>query len=132
MSVGPLLRFGRRVLALLKAATPNARAQQRYGWLMEYEEDLARWLGQYDLVEKTIKRVRLHGVNETTLENLQREWGPERGEAGTKMVRGHLRVYVSKIVRQLREGETLASSSEILESAFGKLKAKAGRGNWAG
>jgi hypothetical protein len=99
---------------------------------MEYEEDLARWLGQYDLVEKTIKRVRLHGVNETTLENLQREWGPESGEAGTKMVRGHLRVYVSKIVRQLREGETLASSSEILESAFGKLKAKAGRGNWAG
>lgn len=128
MSVGPLLRFARRVLALLKRANPNARAQMRYGWLLEYEEDLARWLAQYDLVEKTIKQVRLHGVNGTTLENLEKEWGPESADAdtGTRMVRGYLRVYVRKAERQLKEGETLAGSSEILESAFGKLKAKAG------
>jgi hypothetical protein len=126
MSVGPLLRFARRVLALLKKDSPNARAQLRYGWLLEYEEDLARWLEQYDLVEKTIKRVRLHGVNSQTLENLEKEWGPESERPGTKMVRGYLRVYVRKGVRQLHEGETLAGSSEILESAFGKLKAKAG------
>ena len=128
MSVGPLLRFARRVLALLKRVNPNARARLRYGWLLEYEEDLARWLAQYDLVEKTIKRVRLHGLNSTTLENLEKEWGPESADAdtGTRMVRGYLRVYVRKGERQLQEGETLAGSSEILESAFGKLKAKAG------
>jgi hypothetical protein len=33
---------------------------------------------------------------------------------------------VSKNVRQAKPGETLAGSSEVLESAFGKLKAKAG------
>jgi hypothetical protein len=126
MSVGPLLRFARRVLALLKRANPNARVQMRYGWLLEYEEDLARWLAQYDLVEKTIKRVRLHGLNSTTLDNLEKEWGPESADTGTRMVRGHLRVYVRRAVRQLKGGETLAGSSEILESAFGKLKAKAG------
>lgn len=128
MSVGPLLRFARRVLALLKRVNPNARARLRYGWLLEYEEDLARWLAQYDLVEKTIKCVRLHGLNSTTLENLEKEWGPESADAdtGTRMVRGYLRVYVRKGERQLKEGETLAGSSEILESAFGKLKAKAG------
>jgi hypothetical protein len=128
MSVGPLLRFARRVLALLKRANPNARVEQRYGWLLEYEEDLVRWLAQYDLVEKTIKHVRLHGVNSTTLENLEKEWGPESTDAdtGTRMVRGYLRVYARKVERQLKEGETLAGSSEILESAFGKLKAKAG------
>jgi hypothetical protein len=126
MNVGPLLRFARRVLAMLKKETPNAKAQQRYGWLLEYEEDLARWLEQYDLVEKTIKRVRLHGVNSQTLENLEKEWGTESERPGTKMVRGHLRVYVRRVVRQIKEGETLAGSSEILESAFGKLKAKVG------
>ena len=47
MNVGPLLRFARRVLALLKRQKPNERAQQRYGWLLEYEGDLARWLEQY-------------------------------------------------------------------------------------
>jgi hypothetical protein len=126
MNVGPLLRFARRVLALLKREPPNAKAQLRYGWLLEYEEDLARWLEQYELVEKTIKRVRLHGLNSQTLENLEKEWGPECERPGTKMVRGYMRVYVRKAVRQLQEGEILAGSSEVLESAFGKLKAKAG------
>jgi hypothetical protein len=126
MNVGPLLRFARRVLILLKRESPNKKASQRYGWLLEYEEDLARWLEQYDLVEKTIKRVRLHGVNSQTPENLEKEWGPESERSGTKMVRGHMRVYVRKAVRQIKEGETLAGSSEVLESAFGKLKAKVG------
>jgi hypothetical protein len=126
MNVGPLLRFARRLLVLLKREKPNERVQLRYGWLKEYEEDLARWLGQYDLVEKTIKRVRLHGVNSQTEEKLEQEWGPESEEGGMKMVRGFLRVYVRKVERQTKEGETLAGSSEILESAFGKLRAKAG------
>ena len=43
------------------------------------------------------------------------------------MVRGYMRAYVSKNLRQAEEGETLAGSSEVLESAFGKLKAKAGK-----
>jgi hypothetical protein len=126
MNVGPLLRFARRVLRLLKREIPNEKAQQRYGWLLEYQEDLARWLEQYDLVEKTIKRVRLHGLHSGTLAELEQAWGAESERPGTKMVRGHMRAYVSKNVRQAEEGETLAGSSEVLESAFGKLKAKAG------
>jgi hypothetical protein len=42
------------------------------------------------------------------------------------MVRGPMRAYVTKNVRQAEQGETLVASSEVLESAFGKLKAKAG------
>ena len=67
MNVGPLLRFARRVLALLKRQIPNEKAKQRYGWLLEYEGDLAGWLEQYDVVHKTIKRVRLFGLNAGTL-----------------------------------------------------------------
>jgi hypothetical protein len=127
MNVGPLLRFARRVLALLKRENPNEKAKQRYGWLLEYEEDLAGWLEQYDVVEKTIKRVRLHGLNAGTLAELEKEWGVPSERTGTQMVRGHVRAYVSKNVRQAQQGETLAGSSEVLESAFGKLKAKAGQ-----
>ena len=60
------------------------------------------------------------------LQELEKEWGAESERPGTKMVRGHMRVYVRKNVRQAKEGETLAASSEVLESAFGKLKAKVG------
>jgi hypothetical protein len=126
MNVGPLLRFARRMLALLKRATPNARAQQRYGWLLEYQEDLAGWLEQYDVVEKTIQRVRLHGLQAGTAAELEKAWGVLSERTGTKMVRGHMRAYVSKNLRQAQPGETLAGSSEVLEAAFGKLKAKAG------
>jgi hypothetical protein len=126
MNVGPLLRFARRLLSLLKREIPNEKAQQRYGWLLEYEEDVARWLEQYDVVEKTIQRVRRHGLNGGTLGELEKAWGAESERPGTKMVRGHMRAYVSKNVRQAQEGETLAGSSEVLESAFGKWKAKTG------
>jgi hypothetical protein len=126
MNVGPLLRFARRVLSLLKREIPNERAKQRYGWLLEYEGDVAGWLEQYDVVEKTIKRVRLHGLNAGTLAELEEAWGAESARTGTKMVRGNMRVYVTKNVRQAEDGETLVGSSEVLESAFGKLKAKAG------
>ncbi len=126
MNVAPLLRFARRVLTLLHREKPNEKAQHRYGWLRAYEEDVARWLDQYDLVEKTIRRVRRHGLHAGTLAELEKEWGAESAQPGTKMVRGHMRAYVSKNVRPAEEGETLAGSSEVLESAFGKLKAKVG------
>jgi hypothetical protein len=126
MNVGPLLRFARRVLQLLRRQQPYARAQARYGWLLGYQEDLGGWLEQYEIVEKTIRRVRLHGLHVATLEELEKDWGPPSERPGSKMVRGHMRAYVSKHVRQAQPGETLVGSSEALEAAFGKLKAKAG------
>ena len=95
---------------------------------MEYEEDLERWLEQYDVVEKAIKRVRLHGLSAGTLEELEKEWGPPSKRLGTQVVKGHMRAYVSKNVRQAKQGETLPASSEILEAALGKMKAKAAQG----
>jgi hypothetical protein len=75
MNVGPLLRFACRLLKLLKREIPHERAKHRYGWLREYEEDLAGWVEQYDLVDKTIKRVRLHGLHAGTLAELEKGWG---------------------------------------------------------
>lgn len=127
MNVGPLLRFARRLLLLLQREQPHERAQQRYGWLLEYTEDLAGWLEQYDLVATTIHHVRLHGLQAGTLAELEKNWGVLSARTGTQMVRGHLRAYVTKHVRQACAGETLVGSSEVLESAFGKWKAKTGK-----
>jgi hypothetical protein len=126
MNVGPLLRFAARVLKLLQRAVPCAKAQQRYGWLLDYAADLAGWLEQYDVVAKTIHHVRLHGLQAGTLADLESAWGPASTRVGTQMVRGHMRAYVTKNVRQAAAGETLVGSSEVLEAAFGKLKAKTG------
>lgn len=126
MNVGPVLRFARRVLGLLGQPSADERVRRRYGWLKDHEGDLAGWLEQHGLVEKANGRVRLHGLGAGTLAELEKEWGAESERPGTRMVRGHLRAWVSRNAGQAREGETLAGSSEVLESAFGKLKAKAG------
>jgi len=78
------------------------------------------------VVEKTIQRVRLHGLNAATQEELEKEWGALSERTGTQMVRGHMRAYVAKNVRQAKDGETLPGSDEILEAALGQMKAKAG------
>ena len=126
MNVGPLLRFAGRVLSLLNRAAPDARAVRRYGWLAAFADDVAGWREQHDLVGKTVSRVRLHGLNAATLGELEREWGPENTRLGTVMTRGYLRVYVRNAVKGARPGETLAGSTEVLESAFGKWKSKMG------
>ena len=126
MNVGPLLRFAGRVLELLNREKPDEKVVRRYGWLTEYADDLAGWREQHELVEKAIRRVRLHGLNTETLGELEKEWGPENSRPGTVMTRGYLRVYVNNNVKNARPGETLAGSSEALESAFGKLKSKMG------
>jgi hypothetical protein len=98
--------------------------------LLGYEPDLAGWVEQHEAVEKTTRRVRLHGLQAGTLGELEQTGerpADDRGP-GTGMVRGHLRAYVSRAVRLAAAGETLAGSSEVLEAAFGKLKAKAGAG----
>lgn len=126
MNVGPLLRFAGRVSVLLNREEPDGKVVRRYGWLAEYADDLAGWREPHDLVVKTISRVRLHGLNTETLGELEKEWGPENTRLGTVMTRGYLRVYVRNTVKSARPGETLAGSSEVLESAFGKLKSKMG------
>jgi hypothetical protein len=122
MNVGPLLRFASRVLRLLERPTPDGRVLEKYGWLLDYRAALTGWLEEHRLVQTTIERVRRHGVDGHTLAALEKSWGPLSDRPGTTMVAGHLRAYARRYGSQAQEGETLAGSTEVLESSFGKLK----------
>ena len=126
MNVGPVLRFAVRVLTMLLMEKPNEKVKERYGWMLEYEQQLRGWNEEYELVQKAIRQVRVQGLSEGTLAELEKQWGEESSREGTRMVRGHLRAYVRRQVRGLGTGKKLVGSSEVLESAFGKLKAKLG------
>jgi hypothetical protein len=73
--------------------------------LLGYEPDLVRWVEQYEGVEKTTRRVRLHGLQAGTLGELEQDRGAASGRPGTGMVRWHLRAYVSRAVRLAAAGE---------------------------
>jgi hypothetical protein len=122
MNVRPLLRFLSRVLRLLEGESPNQRAVEQYGWLLNYGEVLAGWLEEHRLVQTTIERVRRHGVDANTLTEVENAWGELSTRPGTAMVAGHMRVYARRYGKRAADGQTLVGSSEVLESSFGKLK----------
>jgi hypothetical protein len=121
MNVGVQLHFARRVLKLLTRALPHEKAMAYYGWLLDYQADLAVWQREHGLVETTIKLLRVNGLHAQSLTELQKSWGPIRGPDSTRRIAQGLRDYVTRH-RPKDETGRFVASSEVLESAFGKLK----------
>jgi hypothetical protein len=121
MNVGVQVRFARRVLNLLTRAVPHDQAQAYYGWLLDYQADLAIWQREQDLVQTTIALLRVQGLHAGSLADLEKRWGPIRGPASTRQIAQGLRDYVTQHRPPDGAGRFVASS-EVLESAFGKLK----------
>ena len=124
MSVGSMVKFGQVVLRKLKETEPNAKVVQWYSWLSEFAEALAGWATQHEVTQVALEQVRVEGLFERGEAELEAEW--TRLDLATNPVslplRNRLRAYVGRHGRQLRGGERLIGSTEILESAFGVLK----------
>jgi hypothetical protein len=124
MSVAKFVRFGRIVAGKLRAATPEADVVKHYGWVAEYEAALQAWHEQHELVQTTLRSVRVEGVFARSVTLLDEEWqrlAPSDHPITTKL-RHRLRAYVSRCSRAAQPGERLIASTEILESAFGVQK----------
>ena len=71
MNVHVQLRFARRVMKLLQREVPHPKAAEYYGWLKDYQEDLAVWEREHGLVQTTIELVRVQGLHAGTLPLLE-------------------------------------------------------------
>ena len=121
MNVHVQLRFARRVLKLLQREVPHAKAVEYYGWLKDYQDDLAVWEREHGLVQTAIELVRVQGLHARTLPLLEEAWGAIGPRASTVRIAERLRAYVNNH-RPEKEEERFVASTEILESSFGKLK----------
>jgi len=121
MNVGVQLRFARRVLKLLQRPEPHAKAKEYYGWLLDYQDHLAVWERERQLVHTTIELLRVHGLHAESLSQLDKAWGEISGCDSTLRIAEQLRAYVTRH-RPANDGERFVASTEILESSFGKLK----------
>ncbi|OWK44254.1 hypothetical protein FRUB_02186 [Fimbriiglobus ruber] len=122
--MGSMVQFGRVVLRKLKEAEPNAKVVRWYSWLSEYAEALAGWATQHEVTQVALAQVRVEGLFERGEAELDAEW-TRRGLAAhpvSLLLRNRLRAYVGCHGRELRAGERLIGSTEILESVFGVLK----------
>jgi len=121
MNVGVQLRFARRVLKLLQRPEPHAKAKEYYGWLLDYQDRLAVWEREHQLVQTTIEFLRIHGLHAESLSQLDKTWGEIGGCDSTLRIAEQLRAYVTRH-RPTNDAERFVASTEILESSFGKLK----------
>jgi hypothetical protein len=120
MNVGVQLRFARRVLKLLTRPVPHEKATAYYGWLLDYQADLAVWQREHALVQTTIELLRVEGLHAESLPQLQKSWGEIGGPESTQAIAAGLRTYVNE--NKPTGTERLVASSEVVESGFGKLK----------
>ena len=121
MNIGVQLRFARRVLRLLDLPKPHEKAENIYGWLRNYRDDLTLWEREHALVQTTIATVRVQGLHAQTLEQLEAAWGEIGSSESTVHIAEQLRDY-AKLDPPLEPGQRFVASTEILESCFGKLK----------
>ncbi|MGH9747268.1 MAG: hypothetical protein ACRD59_14320 [Candidatus Acidiferrales bacterium] len=121
MNVAVQLRFARRVLKLLQREVPHPKAVEHYGWLKDYQEDLAVWEREHGLVETTIELVRVQGLHAGTLPLLEQAWSEIGSRDSTIRIAERLRGYVTTYQPKTKD-ERFVASTEVLESSFGKLK----------
>jgi hypothetical protein len=121
MNVHVQLRFARRVLKLLQREVPHPKAAEYYGWLKDYQEDLAVWEREHGLVQTSIELVRVQGLHAGTGPLLEQAWGEIGSRDSTVRIAEQLRGYVTKYQPTMKD-ERFVASTEVLESSFGKLK----------
>jgi hypothetical protein len=122
MNVGPVLRFAGRVLRLLDQPASSVAVAQRYGWLRAYREAVVGWTCEHAVVQIALQQVRQHGVSRESAAALDAAWAELTWTPGARDVAARLRASVRREGEQARTGERLVGSTEVLESAFGKLK----------
>jgi len=129
MNLETLLAWGTKTLLLLEQPpaelldqTTAERLQDKLGWLPAYREALAEWSEWHAVVSTAENLLRRHGLSTSTPRKLARELQPLTGRSSTCQFARTLRKAVASQTRQLKPGERLAASTEVLESCFGKLK----------
>lgn len=134
MNLGPLIRWGRRMLQLVQ--NPQAhqvksvnltRLEEKYGWIRQFEPSLSRWNDLHAVKDGTLKFIREEGYHARAAGKLC--WtlkGVAQSEPGKRMAE-EMVDFVREQSQGILPGETLPGSSEVLESLIGKGKRMQGQ-----
>ncbi len=126
MNVASLLRWGRRILALLDrgpaGGRASVRAEARYAWLREFRAALAEWSRWEATVRHSVEFVRTRGLSCSCQLALAARLQALPPEDRDETLATELCEFVGLQCQAARPGERLVGSTEVLESVFGKWK----------
>ena len=133
MNLGPLLRWARGTLFILKFHPSDVlefcsaeRLEEKFGWLRELESCIAQWSEFELLLDSAIDEVRCYGYGHDTPYRVALRLMPNVHSDEGRVLKDELLDFVAIESSTIRPGERLPGSSEVLESAFGKLKSMEG------
>jgi len=98
MSVAKFVRFGRILVRKLEMVPPDADVVKHYGWVIEFAAALQTWHEQHELVQATLRLVRVEGLfarGTTLLDEAWDELEPSDHPTTTNL-RNRLRGYVDR------------------------------------
>jgi hypothetical protein len=129
MNVEKLVHWAIEVLAFLdyQPIEPAAEYDQqeikdKLNWITTYRENIAQWQDLFQIVDTATSFVKFQGIyQDCHLDLIQLPAFNARFERA-KRIREELICFLKEQSRKARPDERFLGSSEVLESAFGKLK----------
>ena len=101
---------------------PYERYQDYFGWIDEFEPALEKWKFMVGIVGMIKETIRIFGLSKDVFSFLKMFF-EEAPLDEVKSFATECLETVNKEVEKLEDGQTLISSTEVLESIFGKYKA---------
>jgi hypothetical protein len=129
MNLQRQLNWSRRVLAILREPTcvkkfaTRQRLKEKFGWLMAFQAEIIEWSQWQQVFDTAVPLVNCQGIYRGAAKLMAKELsqldalGPSARELSDEIVQ-----FVRSQESQVRRGERLPGSTEVLESCFGKFK----------
>ncbi len=130
MNVDILVNWGQNMLffldmpqAVRKPTFDEKLVDEKLGWVTNFRSQLKDWGELFELITATESFVRHHGLYQGVHLELEKHLLSAQAQTErTQRLRRELVAFVSEQEAQVRPGERLLGSSEIIESVFGKVK----------
>ena len=139
MNLGPTIRWLSLIAWLLRHPEAAARRglcderlQEKLGWVAEYEQDIAVWQECLEVLSRSLTFINEQHLFRGAADGLQEAIGDSLEHAASQELARRLIDFVRESEQQLRPGERLPLSTEILESAFGLYKQLEGQHSKSG
>jgi hypothetical protein len=129
MNLDPLIAWSINTLAILDNPGPEVlkygtkeRLEEKLGWLRQFRERLKDWSEMEQTIDAVLNFVRTQGLYRKAGKDLRKSLRKLRVGASAAQLRDDLTKFVDDQARQLKKGERIPGTSEVIESSFGKFK----------
>lgn len=129
MNLSPLIVWGINTLAILDNPGPEVlkygtkeRLEEKLGWLRQFRERLKDWSEMEQTIDAVLNFVRTQGLYRKAGKELRKSLRKLPVGASAAELRDELTKFVDAQAQQLKTGERIPGTSEVIESVFGKFK----------